>query len=739
MKKVLNLLKKVDYKHYICILITLSFVLCSIFVFPYAFPRLFESVRDFGLSVAYYYTELFGYSGTVQVTVNNASSQPFVMPFGLPETWEEFELLWNNYWTLWASEINFNAFCYEVRNTLYNLCKVILILMPLILLFYVLLDRYFQNENNDYNKDSKALKLLKKLSDVTYLKAKAWVIKFITFVKEHKYYWVVWCLIWALNFNLISIFISFLAFYFYFVVSFNFITLYFQLYKLLCDLSSMLNFVPLFGWVILGFIVFDKIRKKIGYSVLNHCEMKNRGFINSLPLVVMICGSMGKKKTTMITDMALSQEVMFRDKAFEKLLENDLKFPFFPWCNLENVLKVAMHQHIIYNLATIKTFIRYLRSQYELSVEKPKKRLSIKNKIKKQFKFIDFDNLLFDYDVERYGYTCDDGLKIVNVWDIIEIYSQLYFIYVIESSLLITNYSIRVDSVLSDLGNFPLWDNDFFKKDSRLIEAYSRHSHILDFDMLRLGKKVVEDNKNADGFEFGVIVITEIGKERGNNLELIEKKKKEDIANQKNDLFTYHLKLIRHMGTVDNFPFVRIFTDDQRAQSWGANDRDTSLVGYIKENSETRIAMPFFEVEELLYTSLFGKFADLYYKYRYTRADNTVPMYLFKMIVSKVQRYYMGIYNMFGYSVSTLSMQDGTLDGEEKLCKYYLMIIKVLRKRFSTDCFSDLFTEKALRSMLGINDMQEYETEKASFEELLSQNSYFMNDVLLGLTKKDKE
>lgn len=40
---------------------------------------------------------------------------------------------------------------------------------------------------------------------------------------------------------------------------------------------------------------------------------------------------MGKGKTTTITDMAISKSVMFRDKAFELILENDMKFPYFPW------------------------------------------------------------------------------------------------------------------------------------------------------------------------------------------------------------------------------------------------------------------------------------------------------------------------------------------------------------------------------------------------------------------------
>ena len=58
---------------------------------------------------------------------------------------------------------------------------------------------------------------------------------------------------------------------------------------------------------------------------------------------------------------------------------------------------------------------------------------------------------------------------------------------------IISNYSIRTDNLIDDLGNFPQWNTDFFQKDSRLIDSFSRHSHIVDFDALRLGRKVIDD------------------------------------------------------------------------------------------------------------------------------------------------------------------------------------------------------------------------------------------------------
>ena len=79
------------------------------------------------------------------------------------------------------------------------------------------------------------------------------------------------------------------------------------------------------------------------------CEAKKCGFINALPIVSMTCGSMGKRKTTMITDMALSQEVMFRQKAFEILQKADMKFPYFPWILFEQELQKCMENHTLYH------------------------------------------------------------------------------------------------------------------------------------------------------------------------------------------------------------------------------------------------------------------------------------------------------------------------------------------------------------------------------------------------------
>ena len=728
MKKV-----KTDYRHYICIVITLGFFACSLMFLP-AFGRIIESVRDFGLSAAYYFCEIAEIPHGIAPTVIESSS--YKANIFLPFTLDEFGEKWHLYWQAFITKENILGYLTFLGSLLANVSQILVMILPFILLLYIVFIRSFRKENNDYDKDSKPLKAFKRLSSVTYRPVKAWLKGFFGFVKSYRRYWLTWLLTWLFYFNVFTIIIEFIAYYLYFIAAFDFTTIYFQVYKLVLDLSTSATFIPLWAWCIVGFIVFDRIRKKIAYAKLNHNEMKDRGFINERPIVYMVCGTMGKKKTTTITDMALSQEIMFRDKAFEKILENDLKFPFFPWINLENEIKRAIQMHVIYNLATCRKYIRHIRvccAVAEISCKAVIK--SIYRHLKKAYGY-KYSNLLFGYDFTRYGLTYDDKLKVVDIWQVLETYAQLYFIYIIQSSLILSNYSIRTDNLLSSIGNFPLWDSDLFKRDSRLIDSYSRHAHILDFDALRLGRKLLEDNPNRDGFEFGVILITEIGKERGNVIELADKIKKAETANQKNDLFNNWLKMIRHSGTVDNFPFVRVITDEQRPESWGLDARALCEIVSIKESGETRLAMPFFSLTELLYSFIFGKFTDLYYRYRYSRGDNILSMYLLKKITAKIHGYYTGIYNRFGYCALTVQVESGTQDGEIYEHNYFLSSKKIYSKRFSTDCFSDFFTEKALRSKVGIDDLREYATEKATFDELQAQNSYFVNDLIKGFLEE---
>ena len=141
----------------------------------------------------------------------------------------------------------------------------------------------------------------------------------------------------------------------------------------------------------------------------------------------------------------------------------------------------------------------------------------------------------------------------------------------------------------ADLGNFPLWDGDFFKRDSRLIDSNSRFAHILDQDMLSLGTKMLKDNPKRNAFGFGVYIISEIDKERKNTPELSEIKRNSTECNQTNDLFNTMLKMCRHACVVANRVFIKIFADLQRPDSLGADARELCEILEIKSKTVDKI------------------------------------------------------------------------------------------------------------------------------------------------------
>lgn len=663
------------------------------------------------------YLEIFGLDVGITPTVNDL---PVVdAPVGnspapvIPDNFDDFKADSVTYWYRLTSKYNFYSYIAKILQALIILIPFLELLIPLLLVIKLAYRRYLEKSNNKYNVDTKPLRAFKYLSKYTYQPVKKFIINYIDFLRQYQQYLYFWLAIWLYNFNGFTIALEALAYYFYFGVSFDFGSIYIQIYKLFVDLRPAFNFIPWPMWIALIIGLFVIWRRKFAMARLKRFENRNKGFINELPLVSMAVGSMGKKKTSLITDMCLSQEAMLKDKAYELLLQCDLKFPAFPWINFENEIKRCIEHGQIYNLASCLSWINKKRVRFETNP------LSSK---------------LFDYDYVKYGLSYDDKLSVCSLFDVLKDYVRLYYIYIFQSSLIVSNYSVRSDILLEDVGNFPRVNSDFFARDSRLMDSYSRHSHILDFDVLRLGKKLVEDNPRKDSFEFGVVVITEVGKERGNMVENLDIKKSDDEANAKNDGFNKWLKMVRHPATVCFHPFIKVFLDEQRPQSLGADARELCDIIHIDKAGDTRLTLPVFWFEEMICDYLYNRFVAFYEDYRFLRGDNTLLCYLFKGLASTLYRYKSRVYNKYGYSILSLFVESGTLDGEKVSKRYYLMHKKLYANRFSTDAFGDYFAEKALKAGVGMSDYAEYGAMRASFEELKLQNSHWINE----LDKADK-
>lgn len=759
MKDFLKSLFKQDYRYYICVAITLGFLGCG-FLFPNALPRVAESCRDFGTSFVYYIYGIFADnpgSCPVPPTVLTSPTWQWAEspwePLSLfPWTWEEFKVLWVDYWALFATGENLAAYWESFSGLFEIISKLLLVLMPLILPIIACSKNYTEpreedetekEEKNALNSAEKTIEPTKTSMLCRYFESFVfavfyplgrWMRSFVEYVKENRMFFNAWITIWLLHFNVISIGISFLAFYMYFVVKFDLVTIYTQLVKLLIDISPMIRFLPGIVWVLIAFILLDYAAKEVGYGNLEHNERKNRGFLNERGVVTIIYGNMGTGKTRMLTSLALSAEKQLRDQALEIMLEVDMKFQNFPWHKLRAEVKRRMKEHLIVDIFSIRRWIRAWYADY-LYLEKRGLVSWFRKKIRKRKTKLTHD-FLFDYDIDHYRMTYNDNLTVTNIFDAMSDYAQAYFVYAIQTSLIFSNYSIRTDFDVNDNGYFPLYNDDFFRRKPEYIPYESKYAHILDFDILRLGKRMLEDNPNKNALGFGVYIVSEIDKERKNELQIrkskASKKSKdtdsEEECTQDNDLFNACIKMIRHCTVIANRVFVKVLCDLQRPEDFGASGREVGEVVFIDSKGEKAPVLPVFSpfwiISGLSFIhSLFFKF---YLKYINVREDKTLLLYLFKNVTAFYNHYLDRNEKLFGCQTFNLDVESGRMDGKAIQRKFYGMDKKDFSGRYCTDAMSSIFD---LPNTVSIADFVCYAGILATAAERDKQHSHFQSDI----------
>ena len=330
-------------------------------------------------------------------------------------------------------------------------------------------------------------------------------------------------------------------------------------------------------------------------------------------------------------------------------------------------------------------------------------------------------------------------MTITDLFDTLEIYAQLYLIYIVEGSYSFSNYSIRFDTVKDDQGNFPIYNNDFFARPSTHKGDGSIYSYVVDMDLFRLGKTLVRNNVRSGAFEFGIVSLSEIGKERGNQNDTKELKQLAGETNQKNDLFNDSVKLARHAATVDNYPFIHFLDDDQRADSTNADLRQLHDLLNIAETSELQLAMPGFVFEDMIHDLVMPGLNKLHLKMRHARGDRTLLGFVLDQILAKFENYYSRMKNIYGYYECLIEIENGKQDGNVDVHPYYLSTKKIYSNRFSTDCFSDYFADRSKRAGMSINDYVTYRNTRATLDELRLQNSYLIGKLDHNFQKNDNE
>lgn len=692
-KKRYDFSELIDKRSILCLFITFALILISVFFFKNSYVRLWESIKSFGTSSVNNYN--FGF---------NVDSGGTVPPVFIPDSFDSYKIRLKLYMLVFNID-NFRTFFST------SIVDLLMFLMIFLLVFFALklsvngFNYFLDKANNDYNVDSKPLYCAKRSNDVVLSPVKNFIKSHFAFVVETKIYWVLWLLIICMSLNFVSIGISFVSYYIYLLWSQNFPSIYRQVYKLFIDLSPAYNYVGL--WVFLPFIFYfmRHNNKEIALSRLRYFDEKNWEFISNKGLMIMLVGSMGKGKTTLLVDMMLTYQRWARRRAEKKMRYYEAQFPNFPWQNFVRILKYAMLQKRIINLRSAGRFINVKKARFYNNMSSAK---------------------IFDYDYIKYGLEYDNKKEIVNIFDTLKNYAQVFFVYFIAETLLVSNISVRDDTLIFDNGNYPILDDDYLNRSSAFIRDTKTYSHILDFDLLRFGRKMLIDNCKTGALEFFSMGITEFAKERGNQNDLKELKRNSEEVNQKNDRMERAFNLMRHSSTIDNECFAFCVIDDQRKGALSANFVNLVQIVEIVSKTERKNAKPFFSILLKIYNKIYNWFLPIYKRYIVNRADNTLTMHILKNIVFALSRRVEESYNQYGYKQLTLRVVDGQNDERlTELFPYYIIFSKTYRNVFATDCYNKLLDRNGES---GLADLATFQDLYPTRDEYLSEKSYFINE-----------
>lgn len=290
--------------YYACTIITLGLLALGLFRFPNAIGRLVESCRDFGLSIAYMFCEWFDIEAEITPTVNNypdysflnmktwffslfnQSSMPSTPSPTLPLDWDLFKEKWVAYWQAFIDTDNIMQYLYYLAYYAEIVALVLILGIPIWFGVKRLFNKYYfkeprhpetEEEQQDETRPIKESKLLRAWHWFYFtilVRIGMWFVALFNFVKAREDLYQFWLLLVLLYFNVLTIIIEFCAYYVYFVVSFDFVNLYRQAYKLCLDLSAVLSVLGLFSWTTIVILILKRKSENLEYERMMNGEVE---------------------------------------------------------------------------------------------------------------------------------------------------------------------------------------------------------------------------------------------------------------------------------------------------------------------------------------------------------------------------------------------------------------------------------------------------------------------------------
>lgn len=731
--------------HVLSVFLILISVCFTVFRFGGVNTRVGQALSDVWSSLRYAFeTFLFSCGALDEITVTATVSKiPDGMTALLPITWEEFTAFAGRFFSLLFNKENIFAYLNIVINVMmwgsYLFSLFLVIAAAVGLVVWII----YSTPDKKHGQKTRAKLAWFKLEDIfvypPYLFLKGY-LAFLTKDKAGKRYLKALKWIWLWNLNILTIAMEAVAYLVYLAYSFDILNIFVQIAKLAIDMTVALDFLPIPVVAIIVWHFFDKWRRKRGFEKLEDDEEENQEGLEEHPENLMATGEPRGGKTQAITDMTKSQEQIYRKKAKEKSRERKFQFPFFPWVILEQTIRRMRERIPAFNLAFLRGFCD--------EMEKFHVGRAIYSTEAKVWMLCTFrkwgyigNDFICNYDYKRHSDVFFSGTQNVSLFESVRMYAEEFYIYTSPKPICATNYPIRFDVNFEDYGNYPLYKGDFFDRNPNESKKYEQWSHLLIFDMMRLGKKKNPEGQYNDNFEIGCATIAEIGKERGNQITNRGTETKAEECNTANDLFDMDAKMRSHGTTIDYYTYFRIFSDDQRAMELAASIREIGSEMKVSKKNNMRILMPGFAFEELTYhtaTLIVNKIADFMDS---RHGKESLFMYLVMRLYYPIFCHYWRVFNQYSsYDVGlkVINHAQGQALDDAKEWIYHISTAKVRSGVYDTGYFGIFYREKAKRSRTGgINQIPQWEGLHPPLKQLRELGSHHYDKIFKQMEVED--
>ncbi len=668
----------------------------------WSFYRLAYSLYDLLLALAEYLLKAAQLkTDFLPIRINEIPDVPYV-PF-LPFDTAELKGFWQRFFTRLFDGENF--LFYNLRVLLLVLSLNVLIL-PCIILYFIfswLFRRSARVENDDFGKETRAVRLCRRIGAKLsrplgwcvglWYTASTWII-------------VLAFILVLAGTNIATVAIEAVAALLHVSVSADYVHLYVQLYKLLLDLTIMFDTLPLPIWLLIGYQLTRIFRRMKAFDRLEETEIAVREVVSRLPLLVLITGKVGVGKTQANACLTLSCQDAHRDRMKESMMEIRAEFPEYPWAMLDRQLGVMYLCGDLKGKSATRRLISSLLSED--------------------------DDLFYGYRGTR---TFSDGVTVSHLRDRIIDYAELQYMYRVQC-LIFSSYSLRVDATYTDKGKLPAWSTDYFHSPAFDPWQEAERAHVSDFDLLRLGKPV-DKSSPSGAWEFGIWSHTEMGKDFGNALTNRNLKADAPTSNILNDMLVDRLKIKRHSATACYVPYAQYIGDEQRPSSLQADVLELTDVLQIKGSSGARSTYHLFLFERFLRDFLLSLWHGWYAERCVNRADVDLIAFTLQKLMARYNPRIRCHAQLFGYEVLDVALRDGSdMNAEPEILKLPIAYKKCRAGRYATDCYADVLADRAAASEWEHDLAPTYSGPVANADETKAQHSRF-GDKLLRVRRKD--